>query len=272
MPDACPTDARVLDLRNPQDVEVLQRCGLSSQVALRSYLPEPEAKMPQPAPTPAPVSAAPAVVAPAVVPAPAPATAPAAAPQPAERVPGISDVAEAMAVHYEKPTEEVAATAAHEVQPDPTTEPPSADELTKLVESSGGNPVLAFALVAVTVVGGGGAAWKYVQQRGKAAAELAEKQAEQAHELELKRLELQSKSQPDYSTQQPPPCVAASVAVESRLSALDGKVSSVDHRLGKVERDVSASFPHGGPSLSDLDERLAKVERTLKAKPKVGGK
>jgi hypothetical protein len=277
MPDDCPTDLRVLDLRDAQDVAVLQRCGLSSSVELRSYLPpSSERKMPQPAPAPTPAPVPP-VVAPTPV-ATAPVVAPVAvtplavgAPPVAERLPGAADVAEAMAGSNLPATDAAQQTTAHEAQPDPTA-PPSADDLTKLVDSAGGNPMLALGLVVVTVIGGGGAAWKYVQQRGKASAELAEKQAEQAHELEMKRLELQSKSQPDYSTQQPPPCVAASVAVESRISALDSKVSSVDNRLGRIERDVSASFSPGGPSIADLDERLAKVERTLKSKPKAGAK
>ena len=275
MPDACPTDSRVLDLRNPQDVEVLQRCGLSSPLELRSYLPKPEKKMPQPVPATTPAPVAPVVGAPISSPVAAPVVAPAptpeGAPPVAERLPGVADVAEAMAGTHLPATDDAQQTTAHEAQLDPTA-PPSADDLAKVAESAGGNPMLALALVVVTVVGGGGAAWKFIQQRGKAAAELDEKRAEQAHELEMKRLELQAQSQPNYQTQQPPPCLAANAQVESRLTALDGKVSSVDSRLGKIERDVSASMPSGGPSLSDLDERLAKVEKTLKAKPKVGAK
>ena len=149
---------------------------------------------------------------------------------------------------------------------------PSADDVSKIIESSGGDPMLALGMAALVIVGGGGAMWKFIQQKGKASAELDQKRAEQEHELKLKELELkaQSSSGPDYSTTQPPPCQAAAVKQEQSIASLGGQVSSLKGeleelraKLTKVEKK-SASFSADFDA-DELKELVAKHEKELKA-------
>jgi hypothetical protein len=200
-------------------------------------------------PSPDPVAQAPAAAAPAA------ATAPEAAHQAAAPEAAASEVAPAEAqAHTEVPAA------------------PSADDLAKIMESSGGNPMLALGMAALVIVGGGGAMWKFIQQKGKATAELDQKRAEQEHELKLKELELkaQSSSGPDYSTTQPPPCQAAAIKQEQTIASLGGQVSSLRGeleelraKLAKVEKK-SASFSADFDA-EEMSERVEKLEKALRA-------
>jgi len=200
-------------------------------------------------PSPDPVAQAPAAAAPAA------ATAPEAAHQAAAPEAAPSEVAPAETqAHTEVPAA------------------PSADDLAKLAESAGGNPMLAIGLAALAVLGGGGAMWKHIQKKGEAKAELDQKRAEQEHELKLKELELkaQSSSGPDYSTTQPPPCQAAAVKQEQSIASLGGQVSSLKGeleelraKLAKVEKK-SASFSADFDA-DELKELVEKHEKELKA-------
>jgi len=152
------------------------------------------------------------------------------------------------------------------------TSAPSADDMAKIMESAGGNPMLALGMAALVVFGGGGAMWKFIQQKGKASAELDQKRAEQEHELKLRELDLkaQSSSGPDYSTTQPPPCQAAAVRQEQAIASLGGQVSSLKGeleelraKLAKVEKksmSFSADF-----DADELKELVEKHEKELKA-------
>ena len=149
---------------------------------------------------------------------------------------------------------------------------PSADDMAKIMESAGGNPMLALGMAALVIVGGGGAMWKFIQQKGKATAELDQKRAEQEHELKLKELELkaQSSSGPDYSTTQPPPCQAAAIKQEQTIASLGGQVSSLRGeleelraKLAKVEKK-SASFSADFDA-EEMSERVEKLEKALRA-------
>ena len=131
-----------------------------------------------------------------------------------------------------------AAPVASELQPDAQ---PSAADLAKLAEGAGDNPMLALGLAVLAVVGGG-SAWK-----------LWTKRSEQAHELAMKRLELDAATM--NGTAQPPPCQAKQAEVEAKLAAMEA-------RLGKVEK---ASL--GLPADFDADEltgRLGKVEAAIR--------
>ena len=142
---------------------------------------------------------------------------------------------------------------------------PSADDMTKIMESAGGNPMLALGMAALVIVGGGGAMWKFIQQKGKATSELEQKRAEQDHELKLKELELKASqsSGPDYSTTQPPPCQAASVKQEATIASLRAELEEIKTKVAKVERksmSISADF-----DADEIVERLEKAEKDLKA-------
>lgn len=125
-----------------------------------------------------------------------------------------------------------------EVQPAPE---PMLDPA-KLQAIGAENPMLALALAAIAVLGGG-AAWK---QWGKL--------SEQKHEQAMKQLELQASAQANVPTVQPPPCQAADAATQAKLAALEARVA-------KAEK-ASLSFEGG----EDLDEKIeAQVKKALKA-------
>ena len=120
---------------------------------------------------------------------------------------------------------------------------PSAPTLdpAQLQQIAGDNPMLALALAAVAVLGGG-AAWKHY---GKA--------SEMKHEQAMKALELEAQKA-QMPTTQPPPCQAANAQLEARLAALDA-------RMGKAEKGFSLG---GGELPEELEERLGKIEKALK--------
>ena len=126
---------------------------------------------------------------------------------------------------------------AQTVAPDPTS---AAAELQGLVGAAGGDSMLAIVLALVAVLGGG-AAWKFYNQKSA-----------QTHELKLKELELKAQ-QPSQS---PPPCIV-------KHGELDAKVAAVEAKLGKVE-SKTAGMSVDGPSSDELDERLVKLERAVK--------
>ena len=142
---------------------------------------------------------------------------------------------------------------------------PSADDISKAAAAAGDNPLLAFGLAALVVLGGGGAMWKSIQKRGEAKAELDQKRAEQEHELKLKELEIKSAqaSSADYSAAQPPPCQAATVKQEQAIASLRSELEELKTKLGKVEKK-SMSFSSDFDA-DEIVERLEKAEKEVKA-------
>ncbi len=114
------------------------------------------------------------------------------------------------------------------------------------------NPMLAFGLAILAVVGGG-AGWKFWT-----------KMSEQKHEQKMKELELQAQAQ-GLNGAQPPPCAAKQVETEAKVAALEA-------RLGKMEKG-SIGLPDDFDG-EELLKRVAKVESALKrigVKPAAGG-
>lgn len=137
---------------------------------------------------------------------------------------------------------------AHEVEAVTT---PTASELGKLAESAGDNPLLALALAVLAVVGGG-SAWK-----------LWTKRSEQAHELAMKRLEMEAATM--NGTAQPPPCQTKQAETDAKLAALEGRVA-------KAERTSLAMGDDFDPD--DIQKRLVLLERAMKrigVKPAAAG-
>lgn len=131
-------------------------------------------------------------------------------------------------------------------EPKPLIEQPAAPAFdpAQLQQLGAESPMLAIALAAVAVLGGG-AAWKHY---GKA--------SEQRHEQAMKQLELQASAQANVPTVQPPPCQAADAATQA-------KIAGIEARLAKAEQS-SSSLSMG---LSDeMEERIAKLEKAVKAK------
>ena len=142
---------------------------------------------------------------------------------------------------------------------------PSADDISKAAAAAGDNPLLAFGLAALVVLGGGGAMWKSIQKRGEAKAELDQKRAEQEHELKLKELEIKSaqSASADYSATQPPPCHAATTKQEQAIASLRSELEELKGKVGKVEKK-SMSFSSDFDA-DEIVERLEKAEKEVKA-------
>lgn len=115
-------------------------------------------------------------------------------------------------------------------------------DINAILTSTGGGGGVAIILAILAVVGGG-TAWKFYQ-----------KFAEQKHEQEMKKLELQAQAQ-GLNGAQPPPCQAANAALEAKMVAIEGKIASVE----KKTSSFSASF-----DAEDLEERLVKLEKKVK--------
>ena len=115
------------------------------------------------------------------------------------------------------------------------------------------NPILAFALAALAVVGGG------------AAFKLWTKMSEQKHETRMKELELEAQKA-GLNGAQPPPCQVKQTEVDAKLAALEA-------RLGKTEK-ASAALPADFDG-EELEKRVTKLEAAMKrigVKPAGGAK
>lgn len=124
---------------------------------------------------------------------------------------------------------------------------PTPAELLEVAQGADGGMIgVVLALVAVL---GGGAAWRFYSQHSKQQAALAEKQAEQAHELAMRRLDVEAQ----HANASPPPCLAAHAQLEARLSAVESKSASL-------------TLPAGFDA-DELSERIERLEKALKPKP-----
>ena len=114
-------------------------------------------------------------------------------------------------------------------------------DLSQLEGLAGGNPMLMLAM-AVLVVVGGGAGWKFWT-----------KMSEQRHEQAMAKLALE-REMAGLQGAQPPPCQTATAKMQREVDALE-------KRLGKLERRPSPSLP----SDFDADDLIARVEKIEKA-------
>jgi uncharacterized protein HemX len=132
---------------------------------------------------------------------------------------------------------------AHEAQA------PTPAEILEVTQGADGGMVgVVLALVAVL---GGGAAWKFYSQHSKQKAEIAAKRDEQAHELAMRRLDVEASA----ASASPPPCLAKHAEIEARIAACEAKVQS-----------TSLALPAGFDA-DEMSDRLDKIEKALKPKP-----
>ena len=144
-------------------------------------------------------------------------------------------------------------------------EPNAAPDLSQIQALAGGNPIVTVVL-ALIVVGGGTAGWKFWNQKSK-----------QNHELKLQELELQ-KEMAGLNGVQPPPCQAASVKLNVDIEGLrtelrangeahkklQEQIDELSQKLAKFEKKA-ASMLSGDFDAEDVVERLEKAEKELKA-------
>lgn len=130
---------------------------------------------------------------------------------------------------------------AHEVQA------PTPAEILEVAKGADDGMIgVVLALVAVL---GGGTAWRFYAQHSKQKAEIAAKRDEQAHELAMRRLDVEASA----ASASPPPCLAKHAEIEARLSAIESKSASL-------------SLPAGFDA-DEMSDRLDKIEKALKPKP-----
>jgi hypothetical protein len=130
---------------------------------------------------------------------------------------------------------------AHEAQA------PTPAEILEVAQGADGGMVgVVLALVAVL---GGGAAWRFYSQHSKQKAALAEKRDEQAHELAMRRLDVEAQN----ANASPPPCLAKHAEIEARLATVESKSASL-------------ALPSGFDA-DEMSERIEKIEKALKPKP-----
>lgn len=144
-------------------------------------------------------------------------------------------------------------------------EPNAVPDLSQIQGLAGGNPIVTV-ILALIVVGGGTAGWKFWNQKSK-----------QNHELELQKLEIQ-KDMAGLNGVQPPPCQAASVKTQADIESIRGdlrsnadahkrlqeQIDELSQKLAKLEKKA-ASMLSGDFDAEDVTERLEKAEKELKA-------
>lgn len=104
-------------------------------------------------------------------------------------------------------------------------------------------------VLALVAVLGGGAAWRFYSQHSKQKAEIAAKRDEQAHELAMRRLDVEAQ----HANVSSPPCLAKHAEIETRIAAVESKSASL-------------AFPAGFDA-DDLTERIERLEKASKPKP-----
>ena len=118
-------------------------------------------------------------------------------------------------------------------------------DLSQLEGLAGDNPVL-MVVLALVVVGGGTAGWKFWN-----------KLSEQKHEQAMKKMEIASQ-QAGLQGAQPPPCQAATAEMKKEIAALESKLSKLDRQTKALS--TSISFDE-----DDFEKRLLKkIDEKLK--------
>lgn len=125
---------------------------------------------------------------------------------------------------------------------------PDMPDLSQIADLADGNPIVGV-ILALIVVGGGAAGWKFWSQV-----------ADQRHEQAMKRLELDAQAQGMAGTQ-PPPCQATTAELKRELAAMDGRIQRIDRNV----RSFSASMDTFDEAA--LERRLMKkIDEKIKAR------
>jgi len=125
---------------------------------------------------------------------------------------------------------------------------PATPDLSQVADLAGGNPIVGV-ILALIVVGGGAAGWKFWSQL-----------ADQRHEQAMKRLELDAQAQGMAGTQ-PPPCQAATAEIKRELAAMDARIQRIDRNVRSFSSSID-TFDE-----KELEKRLMKkIDEKIKAR------
>ena len=123
--------------------------------------------------------------------------------------------------------------------------PAAVPDISQLEGLAGGNPLL-MVVLAVLVLGGGTAGWKFWNRL-----------SEQKHEQAMKKMEIDAQ-QAGLQGAQPPPCQAATAEMKKEIATLELK-------LAKLERQAKALSASASFDEDDFEKRLLKkVDDKLK--------
>ena len=125
---------------------------------------------------------------------------------------------------------------------------PATPDLSPVADLAGGNPIVGV-ILALIVVGGGAAGWRFWTQL-----------ADQRHEQAMKRLELDAQAQGMAGTQ-PPPCQAVTAEIKRELAALDARIQRIDRNVRAFSSSID-TFDE-----KELEKRLLKkIDEKIKAR------
>jgi pyruvate/2-oxoglutarate dehydrogenase complex dihydrolipoamide acyltransferase (E2) component len=102
-------------------------------------------------------------------------------------------------------------------------------------------PMVAIALAGMAVAGGG-KAWSFYRER-----------AEQKHEQEMKKLEIEAQNK-GMDGQQPPPCAAKSTAMQAEIDGLKSKLGSIEKKTATISADFDGE---------DVERQMRKMKKRI---------
>lgn len=102
-------------------------------------------------------------------------------------------------------------------------------------------PMVAIALAGMAVAGGG-KAWSFYRER-----------AEQKHEQEMKKLEIEAQNK-GMDGQQPPPCAAKSTAMQAEIDGLKSKLGSIEKKTASISADFDGD---------DMERNLKRLRKRV---------
>jgi hypothetical protein len=114
-------------------------------------------------------------------------------------------------------------------------------------------PVVAVALAGMAVAG------------GSKAFKLYRDWAEQKHEREMKRLEIEAQNQ-GLEGEQPPPCAAKSAAMQAEIDSLKAKLAGIERKTASISadfdgEDVERQVKRMKKRMDEMDEAVSKLGR-----------
>lgn len=114
-------------------------------------------------------------------------------------------------------------------------------------------PVVAVALAGMAVAG------------GSKAFKLYRDWAEQKHEREMKRLEIEAQNQ-GLEGEQPPPCAVKSAAMQAEIDSLKAKLEGIERKTASISadfdgEDVERQVKRMKKRMDEIDEAVSKLGR-----------
>ena len=145
---------------------------------------------------------------------------------------------------------------------------PSADDLARIAHGAGGG-LTGVVMALLALAGGGGALWKYLQSKQRAAT----KRDEQEHAERMKELEIQRSAQQQRNDDHHRACDTARAVLVGRVDSLESQGRMAEQMLSNLRDrlDALSGRIDSGNAITDqyttmLNKRLTKLETAVKKK------